>query len=954
MALWQPSSTMDDDNHIHSPFNTDHLWKRSAFLEDSATYQSSLFASIELDIPTIKFDHPYAPRKPLDHELRLPDLDSFEFGPLPDLDSVEDVSVSTESLAAELEDDIWNIALELGPADKDVRFFAWETFEDETHQERYTPYISESGPDAFDAALLQSRSKEQGNIATGRVIKGDTLLDSLWNLGLGRSSILFSFSRKLRTFVPAIHDGRPSGTSLESAKSLTNRFILTGNTFLYLRSFVERTFSSPTSIPARVALATCVSTILSTFEDHLGRHSQDIRSFLQLQRLFYKPQEILIYVARLVDSVRHAKTNEHLSSVIHHRALEIEDGDEHLRHISTHILCRVAAPSLELLGEWIGIRSEDGTTPIAKRGGFVVDENKESEGPQEYSYNPAMMPRFLSSEDGNIFFETGNSLRFLKTHHPGHPLSCVEKFGIQPPELEWAFGWQDIEAVASKAKAYEEQLRKAIQEFSYGKDETLQTDAQPEPSAASKNPPDDIQPDFTKYIEESTQLFDQPPKRSSNELTSELQLLVEGIVSDEPETAQSLSFSPPISLTSTLSFNPLLTTQAKLVNATTLRLFFRSHHLRLHLSLQRQYHLLGDGVFSSRLASALFDPDRETAERRKGTIRSGVHMGLQLGTRNEWPPASSELRLALTGVLSESYYESALYQSTQAAKHSSVDQPSSESHILARKETSSLPGQLNFAVRTLSENEMEKCMDPDSLYALDFLRLQYVSPSPLNLVITTASLEKYDAIFRFLLRLLRMLFVVSHLPRTYPDPESRFFRMEAHHFVTATAAYIFQTGIAEHWQRFEEFIVQVEGKLSEEDAAGELGTRVREGLEAIKARHEECLDGIRFSLLLRRRQDSVLRLLEQIFDCVLLFAKVWNRERQKDARREMEEREKENVKDLYDKLKGKIRAFVSVVKGLMGKKGYGKGRGSGEENSLERLAVLLEGNAYYAGGSGRR
>src|SRR6266700_2517773 len=116
------------------------------------------------------------------------------------------------------------------------------------------------------------------------------------------------------------------------------------------------------------------------------------------------------------------------------------------------------------------------------------------------------------------------------------------------------------------------------------------------------------------------------------------------------------------------TFKRLLNAQAHLVNATTLRLFLRSHQLRTHISLQRQYHLLGDGVFVSSLSSALFSPELETAERRKGTVRSGVHMGLKLGSRTAWPPASSELRLALMGVLSESYYSSRLYFST-VTKH---------------------------------------------------------------------------------------------------------------------------------------------------------------------------------------------------------------------------------------------------------------------------------------------
>jgi hypothetical protein len=838
-----------------------------------------------------------------------------------------------DTAPTEVEDDIWQVALDLGPANKDVAFFTWEAFEGPGHTKQYTPYITEAGPEAFDAAL----AKDEGKISTGRVLKENVLLDSLWNLGLGRSSILFTFDPKLRTFVPAITNGRATGLTLDAAKSLMSQFMHTGATVIYLRSFVERTFASATSIPARVALATCVSSILSTFEEHLGRHSRDIRSLLQLQRLFAKPRDILIYIALVVEAVKHSKSNEQLSSILHHRVLELEEGDEHIRQLSAEILCRVAKPSLELVGEWIGTQKDLQMMPIAERNSFIVmEDSSDDKGPPEYTYNSEMMPRFISTEDGNTIFETGNSLRFLKLHHPEHPLVSLDKFGVQPPELEWKFGWEEIETISTKAKAYEESLRAAILDFtatSPSKLEIVKRETRAPTSGAT--PAATPESEFRMYIEDSARLFDSEPQRTFAGLPDDLQILTKQLLSDKTpsHSIQAATFSPPMSLTSALSLRPLLTVQTKLVNATTLRLFFRSHQLRMHLSLQRQYHLFGDGVFSTRLATALFDPERETAERKKGTMRSGVGMGLQLGSRSNWPPASSELRLALMGVLSETYYESTLYHASKLSSGAGKDSA-------GRREGDELPGQLNFAVRTLTEPEMEKVMDPDSLYALDFLRLQYVPPSPINLVITSASLEKYDLIFKFLLRLLRMLFVISHLRRTYSSIHSRLFRMEAHHFVTQLSAYIFQTGIAEHWEQFSSFIDSVESRIADEDAAGELGTKVVQGLASLRDAHETCLDSIMFSLLLKRRQKKVMALLEEIFDCILLFAK------QNGDKEKMEEGK--GSEELYVKMKGKIRVFISVTRGLSGKRGYGKGKDTSEENTLERLGVLLEMNGYFA------
>ncbi|PSN71555.1 hypothetical protein BS50DRAFT_518713 [Corynespora cassiicola Philippines] len=916
---------MDDDDFIHDPFTSNHLWRPSGFFEDPSEYDSSLFKPVQLDVPSIKFDHPYAPKDLLEKELQLPDLDSFEFGPLPELDSFEESSISIVTPPVELEEDVWQAASDEGPANKDVNFFTWEAFENHGHGQNQTPYLSESGAEAFDAAL----ARDEGKAETGRVLKNDIYLESLWNLGLGRSSILFKFNHKLRTFEPAVTDGRPSGVSLRTAQAVTAWFILTGNSFLWLRSFVERTFASSDFIPARVALATSVSSILSTFEDHLGRHVKHVQSLLQLQRLFSKPQEILLHVGRMVDAVKHAKNNEQLSSILHHRVLNVEEGDAYIRQLSSEIMSRVSRPSLELLAEWIGIRKEQETVPIAERGSFVMMEDVPDSQVSEYLYNPGMMARFISPEDGNTIFETGNSLRFLKLHHPEHPLASLDKFGVEPPELEWKFGWQDIEAIASKAKDYEHSLRTAILDFSDGKSTT------PNPTTHSTmNPGDESGTEFQKYLDETTKMFDGPPTQPLGTLPDELQSLTEDLLEGKLNS-EANTFSPPISLTSTLSFRPLLTAQAKLVNATTLRLFFRSHHLRMHLSLQRQYQLLGDGVFSSRLASALFSPEHESAEHQKGRMRSGVHMGLQLGTRSSWPPASSELRLALMGVLSESYFSSELhhnYKSFSSAAKSALSPDKAE-----------LPGQLNFAVRQLSEPEMERIMDPHALYALDFLRLQYVPPSPLNLVLTPSSLTKYDTIFKFLLRLLRIVFVVSHLPRAYANPTATLFRIEAHHFVTALSTYIFQSGIAAHWDAFTVFVDKVEEGLAEEDGKGELGSRVRYGIAALREAHDKCLDSIMFSLLLRNRQRKVMGLVEEIFGVILVFARVQVEEEKGRG----ENRELESVAELYAKLRGKVRVFVSVCRGLTGKKGYGKGRGTAEENTLERLGVLLEMNGYF-------
>lgn len=320
------------------------------------------------------------------------------------------------------------------------------------------------------------------------------------------------------------------------------------------------------------------------------------------------------------------------------------------------------------------------------------------------------------------------------------------------------------------------------------------------------------------------------------------------------------------------------------------------------------------------------------------------------------------------GVLSESYFSSALYHDhVRKLEGDGNGHRDAEDERSKHRDTEDLPGNLAFSVRNLSEPEMAACQNPHTLSALDFLQLKYIPPPPLHLILTKETLERYDTIFKFLLRLLRLVYVTARLPRSYPSslypahtPNSavhaRLFRLEANHFMTSLAGYIFQTGIAENWDAFERFLGGVERGLAEEDASGELGQRITAGLESLRREHEKCLDSIMFSLLLRHRQKSVMVLLEEIFEVVLVFAKmvrdidngVGAARGGRGVGKGVGAAKPVKIKELYAQLRGKIRVFISVCRGLTGKKGYGKGRGTGEENSLERLGVVLEMNGYFS------
>jgi hypothetical protein len=411
-----------------------------------------------------------------------------------------------------------------------------------------------------------------------------------------------------------------------------------------------------------------------------------------------------------------------------------------------------------------------------------------------------------------------------------------------------------------------------------------------------------------------------------------------------------IEYAPHWSLLPLLSFGPVVTAQSRIINLECMKLLFSKDNLRDHLKLQKDFQLLGNGLFCSRLSHALFDPELGSAEQDDGVRLGGGSMGLRLTGRHTWPPAGSELRLALAGVLSESY------------RPGNGSGPMAESGSWRIK--SELPGDMSFAVRNLSAEAIERSMDPDSIEALDFLKLSYKPPPPLRPIMTPSIINKYDLIFKQLLRMLRMLYVVNQLfrdvlprasLRNCPDNATFRFRVEAHHFVSQVTAYFTDNGIGIPWASFESWLDKVETGLG--DYSGRPASRKTPSPDDVRDYQEQILGKIMLMLLLRKRQQPLLRLLEDIFTVILHFAKAMR------ARNSLAYGGEPvgMVTELYRSFRKKLEVFITVCKGLNEKSRYGgkserihdpmtdeKVRGRfGEEHALSRLLLMLDMSGYY-------
>ncbi|KAI5284991.1 hypothetical protein KEM54_000906 [Ascosphaera aggregata] len=530
-----------------------------------------------------------------------------------------------------------------------------------------------------------------------------------------------------------------------------------------------------------------------------------------------------------------------------------------------------------LVESWIGLRPVPYTS-YSDGKGFIrevhtshPDSNALQQQVLEFEYHPEAMPECLPQDYKDQIFETGKSLRMLRAYHPHHPLVRRSRRSTSSAlSLRLAVEWEDIERIQSKASEYERELRCEMLNY-YRKANlfaTWSTEGSDNNELETTEEPSTIKDTFKLCdINEASITNDGLPTQQSI-LSSKLHALIEdsGTLNLDVPLEGCLTSGPPLSSSVYYSLTPVISAQTRMINYSCLQLLFQGLHIRSHLSVQWRFQLLCDGVFSSRLSLILFDPDMHSGERKRNVATAGVNTGLRLGSRDTWPPATSEIRLVLMRLLSDCYHGSGKRDNLNGGNQGGDEE---------------LPGGLSFAIRQLNKNDMEKFRDPDSVEAVDFLRLIYTPPPVLENVITPKALDSYDFIFRHLLRVTRLLTVVRNLGRHSTTRRTscnewttrlHLFRVEALHFIEALAEYIFQFGIGRSWQRFNDILEKIERGLAKGDVDQTLA--YSRSLSHLRAHHEAVLDWMQSALLLSKPHAHARKVLEDIFRTILLFAPV--------------------------------------------------------------------------------
>jgi hypothetical protein len=826
---------MDD----YGIFSTQGLWRPSIFTINS-DQEDTIFESLQLkELSGLASKHPSDNLfEGLVDGLDLPPLEDVSAHADLEQDILPNLNVKLPAATDDSQDsqtdehDVWDFEAEPPTIPTESCLHTWEAFQIKGDQPTNPIYLSEAGDTAFNA-VFQQREQSTG------IIQHDVTLRACCSLVLGRSSTLFRWDSVKLSFAPVLERVSLSGLSLTGSNSLIQQFLDAGTVFRQLYIFAAQ-FNGK-DCTAMVAFRRSVGDLLDHVERHVCGQLGRIQSLLQLQQAIDRPYYMLQHIGSLVSRFQNARTDEALISFLSDEVTALAEGGSVLVGAMKEILVLVSMPWLQTLAEDVGLSSG----PHAHRSSTTLEFNAST------NQHDRPEAQFLEAEDIRNISSVRHSIRSLRQHVPNHPLVKPDASILEYDVLHMVSRC-DSETIVRKAEEYKDRMSVAVLHYYHG---PTGDGAPPlvfdDPMEVETTVSNDHGPFALSTLEDIAVLGDNETSLGARVYSRLRQNLDIILATDEGGAVSNV-----LQLSSDLltPLRPFISVQETLVNGAVMLYIFDTCRLRDHLELHRSYHLFGNGDFVTRLATALFSGDVQTAERKRGNIPTSETMGLRLDSRESqrWPPASSELRLTLLNVLSDSYAP----QST-------------------REDKVQLPGGLSFAIRELTDAEIDRVMDPTSIYALDFLRLQYTPPTPIADIFTTNLVQHYDAIFRTLLIHVRVLHATSQLSmfcnkskqQSLLSAEHQItiqrFAWKARQLSTTIFSHFTDTVIAKAWNIFSEHLdaLQPHGETDHIPPSVDLHTITR--------LHETCLDDIRSKMFLRHKHAKMRSVLEELAAIVI-------------------------------------------------------------------------------------
>lgn len=749
-------------------------------------------------------------------------------------------------------EDIWSLPA-VRDASRTNKLMSWDHFLKDDHKEPPSRYLAEATSKTFDAVLALDPVSQPA-----KILPTDAYLEAMFQLSLGRSSRYMRWDEQHSEFVPTAEGLTVSGYTPEIMSDFQDVVAQVGRRIRLLPR--PQITQQSVAAPGMLAFDAALRSIITAVSLCLERQRETTTTLLQLQGLLDGPGQLLAVLEEVCQAVQRCSNDNALVSRLCATAEALSSRHSQYTKVFNCLLSAGARPLLSQLGCELGLQ-----VPLIEQ--RAADDDAEASPWTGICSNGLV--QLIAEVRESLKLLRGSSIAAQESFHAGRPKST---------ELDLSFTWDDLTASQTIAREFEarSRLTKAANIDQSSPSASFQVDS---PSIVQQRTDADPmifqQVDF-QALPPSTGIVDTP----SYKIVSDCFLRL-------PHNHAPLSI--PYDQVFALSLTPIVNAQHRILSYSALKMLYEQCHLRQHLKLLWQFNLLGNGLFAARVSRALFDSDESSGEGRR---RDGSTTGLRLQNRDAWPPASSELRLVLMGILSE--------------------------HV-PKTADRELEDALSFSLHDLPEAELERCRDVDSIHALDFLRLHYKPPnSMLESVISNDSINKYDRIFRHLLRVLRLKSLAQTLIREVSgrnalrfEAQDHRFRIEIQNFVTVLANYSQNITINHIWGVFDKRQAEIEDKIQQSDYEGTL--KSGRCLEHLRQFHETALDEMLWALLLKEKQAKARTILEELLGIVLRYAAA--------ARSRISENENqppETTKRFYDEFKQRLSGLENALQGYGG------------------------------------
>ncbi|TRM69369.1 gamma-tubulin complex component protein [Schizophyllum amplum] len=500
----------------------------------------------------------------------------------------------------------------------------------------------------------------------------------------------------------------------------------------------------------------------------------------------------------------------------------------------------------------------------------MVEEHADTE---QHTY-PSFMPNYLSE----LLPRAHRSLVLLRAAVPDHTLLK----DASDVSLTWFWSIHDIEA--SQGGTDNKIYSRAPSSMS-----SDSTDYLKEPSKSYK-------PDLSQF-----RLFDLHPGAhlSSATLVTTSTSPLHAFISSFPDALPPLT--PTVAHLTDLVLQPLAF-RAETLSRALLAVFFTSSmdlNFRAHLEVLRSYLLCTSPAFTARLTAALFDNGADRRGTQTSMMVPGVSsrarqrtvdekarvdaepwaMGLSpaLLERGSWPPVGADLSFLLRTVILDSFEATcAMAITLPSTSNDDEDDRHWRDRAVLKYD---VDNRLGFAIRDLPEDTGKEGWLNPLCTALDFLYMEYRPPHPLDVLIGQDTLTKYQRLFSFILRLLRVQHALSSLYRISADTVAPVFdtlvpsrkkflhlRFTAHSFVSAFSGYVFDTAIRGN---FDAFLDRVSASASQLSSPVPDVEEAFSDVFALADAHSGMMNDILSACLLRSGQRAVGKLLQQSLETIL-------------------------------------------------------------------------------------